>query len=106
MPNWTRSDVVLVDLGYAAKVRPCVVLSIQKADSKRNITVVAPLTTEARGGECEVPFAKPPWLMDVSVINVIGIGGVDNAKFGRVLGRLSSSVMEKVDEVLYRLLDL
>jgi mRNA-degrading endonuclease toxin of MazEF toxin-antitoxin module len=62
MTSFDRGDVVTVDLGAVAKVRPCVVVSILKADSQRNMSVVAPMTTEARGGECEVPFPKPPWL--------------------------------------------
>jgi mRNA interferase MazF len=48
MTSFKRGDVVLVDLGYVAKVRPCVVISIPKADSQRNMSVVAPLTTENR----------------------------------------------------------
>jgi mRNA interferase MazF len=59
MTNFKRGDVVLVDLGYVAKVRPCVVISIPNADNQRKMSVVAPLTTEIRGGECEVPFPKP-----------------------------------------------
>src|SRR5580698_3103870 len=53
MISFKRGDVVLVDLGYVAKVRPCIVVSIPNADSQRNMSVVAPLTTEIRGGECE-----------------------------------------------------
>jgi mRNA interferase MazF len=56
MTSFKRGDVVLVDLGYVATVRPCVVISIPNTDSRRNMSVVAPLTTEIRGGECEVPF--------------------------------------------------
>ena len=32
MPDPNRGEIWLVDLGYAAKVRPCVVRSIQAAD--------------------------------------------------------------------------
>jgi mRNA interferase MazF len=46
MISFKRGDVVLVDLGYVAKVRACVVLSVPKADSQRNMSVVALLTTE------------------------------------------------------------
>jgi mRNA-degrading endonuclease toxin of MazEF toxin-antitoxin module len=31
MPNFNRSDVVVVDLGMAAKARPCVVVSVGHA---------------------------------------------------------------------------
>jgi mRNA-degrading endonuclease toxin of MazEF toxin-antitoxin module len=32
MTNFSRGDVVLVDLGMAAKVRPCVVVSASNPD--------------------------------------------------------------------------
>ena len=38
------------------------------------------MTTEIRGGECEVTFPKPPWLRQESVVNVLGIAGVDHAR--------------------------
>ena len=59
MTGFNRGDVVLVDLGMSAKVRPCVVISIGSPDSQRNMSVVVPMTTEIRGGECEIPFPKP-----------------------------------------------
>jgi PemK-like, MazF-like toxin of type II toxin-antitoxin system len=62
MASFERGDVVIVDLGMTAKVRPCVVISVSKPDSQRNMSVVVPMTTEIRGGECEIPFPKPAWL--------------------------------------------
>jgi len=106
MINFKRGDVVLVDLGYFAKVRPCVVVSIPNADSQRNMSVVAPLTTEIRGGECEVPFPKPRWLAEESVVNLIGLVGVDNAKIERMLGPLPTSRLDVIDDVLVRLFGL
>lgn len=58
-----RGDVHLVDLGMTAKSRPCVILSIPRADSQRNMSVIAPLTSQARGGECEVAFPGLPGCM-------------------------------------------
>ena len=104
MTSFKRGDVVLVDLGFTAKVRPCVVVSISKADSQRNMSVVAPITKEIRGGECEVVFPKPRWLAEPSVINLIGIVGVDNIKIGRTLGPVPAETMHKVSEGLARML--
>jgi len=101
-----RGDVVLVDLGYAAKVRPAVVVSIEKADSQRNMSVIAPITTEIRGGQCEVRFPKPPWLLQPSVVNLLGIVGVDNAKIQRVLGPFPSKELGDIDNGLRRMLKL
>jgi len=106
MTQFKRGDVVLVDLGYAAKVRPALIVSIPKADSQRNMSVVAPLTTEIRGGQCEVEFPKPKYLLDNSAVNLIGIVGVDNAKIGRVLGPFPADRMAAVEEGLARMLGL
>ena len=76
MTNSLKSgDVVLVDLGYLAKIRPCVVLC-PKPDSQRNAAIIAPLTSEIRGGESEVNFPKPPWLQSACVLNLSGIAGI------------------------------
>lgn len=80
MISFSRGDVVVVDLGFTSKVRPCVVVSIANPDTQRNMAVVVPMTTEIRGGECEVRFLKPPWLKENSVVNLLGIAGVDNSK--------------------------
>lgn len=50
MTSFSRGDVVVVDLGFAAKVRPCVVVSAGHSDRRRNMSVVVPMTTEIRGG--------------------------------------------------------
>ena len=63
----------------AAKVRPCVVVSVSNPDRQRSMSVVVPMTTEIRGGECEIRFSKPVWLRQESVVNVMGIAGVNNA---------------------------
>ena len=101
-----RGDVHLVDLGMVAKSRPCVIISVPKADSQRNMSVIAPLTSQPRGGECEVEFPKPGWLHDASVINLIGLGGVDNAKIGQFIGQMKPETMGKVSVRLSRMLGL
>ena len=106
MTNFRRGDVVLVDLGMASKVRPCIVVSISNADSHRSMSVVVPMTTEVRGGECEIHFAKPPWLRQVSVINLLGIAGVDNSRIERRLAGFPAEKMDEISRGLGRLLDL
>lgn len=106
MPSYSRGDVVLVDLGMAAKVRPCVVLSVAEPDSQRNMSVVVPLTTEIRGGDCEIRFPKPAWLRQESVVNVLGIAGVDNARIQRRLATLPADTLVEIGSSLRRLLGL
>src|SRR5260370_3408475 len=94
MTGFKRGDVVLVDLGMQAKVRPCVVVSIPNPDRQRNMSVVVPMTTEVRNGECEVSFPKPAWLKQPSVINLLGIAGVDNSKIERRLAAFPADRLE------------
>jgi mRNA interferase MazF len=42
MPTPNRGEVWLVDLGYAAKVRPCLVLSIPAADEDPALATLVP----------------------------------------------------------------
>ena len=106
MTKFDRGDVVIVDLGMAAKVRPCVVLSIQQPDRQRPMSVVVPMTTEIRGGECEVAFPKPPWLKQPSVVNVLGIAGVDNAKIVQRIGPFPTDSFTKIESTCARMLGL
>jgi mRNA interferase MazF len=106
MANYKRGDVVIVDLGMMAKVRPAVVVSIPKADRHRNMSVVVPMTTEARGGECEISFPRPPWLKHECVVNVLGVAGVDDAKIERRISSFPADKMLEIDSALRRLLAL
>jgi mRNA interferase MazF len=106
MTNFSRGDVVLVDLGMAAKVRPCVVVSINTPDRQRNMSVVVPMTTEIRGGECEIGFPKPAWLRQESIVNVLGIAGVDNSKIERRIAAFPADKMVAIESVLKRLLGI
>jgi len=104
--SFERGDVVLVDLGMQAKIRPCVIVSIPNADKQRNMSIVVPMTTEVRRGECEVSFPKPPWLKQPSVINLLGIAGIDNSKIQRRLAAFPFDGMKDIERGLVRLLNL
>ena len=106
MTNFSRGDVVVVDLGTAAKVRPCVVVSVASPDRQRNMSVVVPMITEIRGGECEIRFPKPRWLRQESVVNVLGIAGVDNAKIERRISTFPAQTMSEIESALKRLFAL
>ncbi|MFT3820290.1 MAG: type II toxin-antitoxin system PemK/MazF family toxin [Rubrivivax sp.] len=49
-----RGEVWLVDLGIAAKVRPCLVLSVPAAEQDRSLVCLVPHTTSVRGSRFEV----------------------------------------------------
>jgi mRNA interferase MazF len=48
-----------VDLGLAAKVRSCLILSDYPADEELALVVVVPHTTAVRGNRWEVSIPKP-----------------------------------------------
>ena len=106
MTDFSRGDVVVVDLGMTAKVRPCVVVSIGQPDRSRNMSVVVPMTTEIRGGECEIRFPKPAWLRQESVVNLLGIAGVDNARVQRRIAAFPADKMAELESGMKRLLGL
>lgn len=54
MSSPDRGEVWLVDLGYVAKVRPCLVISIPALDQDRALATLVPHTTSPRGSRFEV----------------------------------------------------
>ena len=70
------------------------------------MSVVVPMTTEIREGECEVQFTKPPWLRQVSVVNVLGIAGVDHFRIERRVAVFSAEKLAEIESVLKRILGL
>ena len=49
MPRANPGEVWIVDLGLAAKVRPCLILSDYPSDNELALVIVVPHTTAARG---------------------------------------------------------
>lgn len=106
MTNSPRNgDIVLVDLGMVAKVRPCLVLCANP-DSERTVSLVAPLTTEVRGGESEISFPKPPWLAKPCVVNLSGLGSVERHRLQRRLGQFPPERFDEAKKVLTRMFGL
>lgn len=62
-PPVDRGEVWLTDLGLAAKVRPCLVLSVRPGPADRVLYALVPHTTSVAGTAYEVsvpvPFLKP-----------------------------------------------
>lgn len=96
MANPDRGEVWLVDLGYVAKVRPCLVLSIPANDEDRALATLVPHTTALRNSRFEVELN----------IRFLRKGGFDaqnlvtipHAKLIRKLGTLTDLQMLEVEE--------
>ena len=95
-PN--RGEVWLVDLGYIAKVRPCLVVSIPALNQDRALATLVPHTTSLRGSRFEVQV-KNKFLRE-GVFDVQNIITIPHAKLLRKLGSLTSEQMLEVEEVI------
>jgi mRNA interferase MazF len=84
MPNPKRGEVWLVDLGYAAKVRPCLVLSIPASDKDRALATLVPHTTSTRGSRFEVSV-KVPFLRE-GAFDIQNLVTIPHAKLIRKVG--------------------
>jgi mRNA interferase MazF len=99
-----RGEVWLVDLGYAAKTRPAVIVSVPVLDSERALVSLVPHTTSPRGTRFEVAsrerFLKP------GVFDAQNLVTVSQAKLLRRLGTISENDISSVVEAVSRWLGL
>jgi mRNA interferase MazF len=93
-----RGEVWLVDLGLAAKVRPCLLLTDFPADDELALVTVVPHTTAVRGNRwehaCEKSFLKR------GVFHLQQVQSVSIAKLVRRLGALDNDEMARIGEAL------
>jgi mRNA interferase MazF len=94
MPQSQRGEVWLVDLGYAAKTRPCVAVSIPAEDADRALVTIVPHTTSARGSRFEVAV-KVPYLHE-GVFDAQNLVTIPHAKLIRKLGALTAPQLDSV----------
>lgn len=104
MANPNRGEVWLVDLGYTAKVRPCLVLSIPAADEDRALATLVPHTTSLRGSRFEVEL-KIKFLREGS-FDAQNLITIPHAKLIRNLGKLTDAQFKEVEERIRLWLDL
>jgi mRNA interferase MazF len=98
MDSPDRGEVWLVDLGYVAKVRPCLVISIPALDRDRALVTLLPHTTSPRGSRFEVKVQAP--FLREGVFDVQNIVTIPHAKLLRKLGDLTSEQMVEVEDAL------
>ncbi len=96
MANPNRGEIWLVDLGYAAKVRPCLVLSIPASDEDRALATLVPHTTSLRGSRFEVGL-KIRFLREGG-FDAQNLVTIPHAKLIRNLGRLTDAQLNEVEE--------
>ena len=99
-----RGEVWMVDLGLAAKVRPCLVVSIPALDEDRALATVVPHTTSARGSRFEVSITVG--FLRAGVFDVQSLVTIPHAKLVRKLGSLTAEQLSPVEAALRRWLAL
>ena len=104
MPQADRGEVWLVDLGIAAKVRPCLVMSIPTVPPDRSLLTLIPHTTSVRGTRFEVIVPKS--FLKTGAFDVQGIVTVAPPRLIRRLGRLEVEELAAVEDGLRRWLQL
>lgn len=104
MATPARGEVWLVDMGYAAKVRPALVLNIPIEDDERVLTTVVPHTTSVRGTRFETP-SNVRWLKS-GAFDAQGIGTYPTVKLIRKLGNLPLDQLTRVEDCVRLLLQL
>jgi mRNA interferase MazF len=104
MPKASRGEVWLVDLGMAAKVRPCLVLSVAAADKDRALCTLVAHTTSPRGSQFEVPLPVP--FLKTGVFDAQNLSTVPLGKLVRRLGSLRVDHLAIVEAAVRRWLGL
>jgi mRNA interferase MazF len=89
-----RGEVWLVDLGLAAKVRPCLVLSVATSDTDRSLVTLVPHTTSVRSSRFEV--AIPVKFLKAGAFDAQSLVTVPLARLIRRVGILSASQVAEV----------
>jgi mRNA interferase MazF len=99
-----RGEVWLIDLGMAAKVRLCLVLSIPVLDIERALVTSVTHTTSPRGTRFEVSIKAS--FLRAGVFDAQNIITVPHAKCIRRLGKLNDVQLQAVETAARRWLKL
>src|SRR5207244_11383621 len=90
-----RGVVWLVDLGLAAKVRPCLVLCLPWQEQDRALLTLVAHATSARGSRFEVPVKTR--FLQPGVFDAQNLVTVPRAKLIRRLGNLTAAQLSAVE---------
>ena len=98
MKSPPRGEVWLVDLGLAAKVRPCVVLSVPAGESDRRLLTLVPHTTSVRGSPFEV--VVPARFLMPGAFDAQGLVTVPHARLVRPIGVLAATQLLDIERAV------
>ena len=99
-----RGEVWMVDLGMAAKVRPCLVISIGATEQDRALATLVPHTTSARNSRFEVKL-KVSFLRE-GAFDAQSLVTIPHAKLIRKIGTLPVAQLAEVERAVAKWLGL
>src|SRR5215211_2192046 len=99
MPKADRASVWLVDLGWAGKVRPAVILNVPLDPLDRALYTLVPATTSLRGSRQEIAL-NPPFLRQRGAFDVQQIQTVTDARLIRKLGDLAPVQFSSIENAV------
>jgi mRNA interferase MazF len=98
--NARQGEIWMVDMGMAAKVRPCLLLTDFPADNELALITVLPHTTSLRGNRWELTIPKPflkegafhfQQIQSVSVAHLVRkLGAVTDGEWHQIQDKLST----------------
>jgi mRNA interferase MazF len=98
MVKYHRGEVWLVDLGYTAKTRPCLIISTSISEEDRALVALITHTTSPRSTRFEVTLDAP--FLKSGVFDVQNLVTVSHDKLMKRLGILSSDQLAKIETIL------
>lgn len=99
-----RGSIWIVDLGAAAKVRPCLVLSVPPEPQDRVLVTVVPHTTSVQGTRFEVNI--PTSFLKPGVFDAQQVVTVAQTRLIRCIGDMDAAEMAQVEAAVRRWLGL
>jgi len=104
VPIPDRGEIWLADLGIAAKIRPCLVMSVPVDPQDRVLVTMVPHTTSVQGTRFEVAVPKP--FLKPGAFDAQGLVTVAPPRLVRKLGALQPLELALVEEAVKRWLGL
>lgn len=104
MPRANPAEVWIANLGLAAKVRPCLVLSDYPAEDELSLLILVPHTTAVRNNRWELSIPKP--FLKPGVFHLQQLQSVPIVRLERKIGALTDAEFLLVKSKLADLLRL
>jgi len=98
MADPSRGEIWLVDLGYVAKVRPSLVLSVPPSRTERALVTPVPHTTKPRESRFEVAIDIP--FLRAGVFDAQSLVTVPFPKLLKRLGTLAGADLNTVEQAV------